>query len=55
MKNRFSISDRLVFLGLNQIYFTYSTKSVVKLNMKFIETGGFLGNFVPQLFGNEFK
>jgi hypothetical protein len=23
--------------------------------MKFIETGGFLGNFVPQLFGYEFK
>ena len=46
---------RLVFLGLNQIYFTYSTKSVVKLNVKCIETGRFLGNFVTQLFGYEFK
>ena len=55
MKNRFSINDRLVFLGFNQIYFTYSTKSVVKLNLKLIETGRFLGNFVPQLFGYEFK
>jgi hypothetical protein len=55
MKNKFSINDRLVFLGLNQIYFTYSTKSVVKLNVKLIETGRFLGNFVPQLFGYEFK
>ena len=55
MKNRFSINDRLVFLGLNQIYFTYSTMSVVKLNMKFIETGRFIGNFVTQLFDYEFK
>ena len=55
MKIRFSINDRLVFLGLNQIYFTYSTKSVVKLNITFIETGRFLGNFVTQLFGYEFK